>query len=236
MPISTLHSVLPLQLSFGWVSSHGRLGITNPIFNISHEVLYNLSAMESFYNFPHQKLTPFAKVSSFLCPHRGMPHALSAHYANYSIVTRNHPLHPCSVVHLARLIAHGHSANSHKHCYSQASTRRVSQVTHSVVAPQIRHSKQAYHAQTSRSWDGGKVILSIDTSQPRLTPPYYSPSPNSSTLYLARHAWHPSLFPHDRRVANLDDGSPFGESARLASPPLAGSRLFSHSTFLVIMK
>jgi hypothetical protein len=222
MPTSTLHSVSPLQLSYGWVSSHGRLGITNPIFNISREVLSNSSPMVSFYNFPHRKLILFAKVSSFLCLHRGMPHAPSPHYANYSIVTQNHPRHLCSAVHSARSIVHGRSANSHKHYYFQGSIRPVSQVTHSVVEQQIQRSKQAYHGQTSRRWDGGKVILSIDTFQPRLTPPYYSPSPNSFTLYLARHASHPSLFPHDQRVTNLDDGSPFGESARLASSPFDG--------------
>jgi len=243
MPISTLHSVSPLQLSFGWVSSHGRLGITNPISNISPEVLSNSSAMASFCNFPHQKPILFAKASSFLCLHRGMPHALSLHYANYSIVTQNHPLHLCSAVHSARSIVHGCFANSHKHCYFQGSIRPVSQVTHSVVEQQIRRSKQAYHGRTSRRWDDGKVILSIDTFQPRRTPPYYSPSPNSFTLYLARQASHPSLFPqdrlfpHDRRVANRDDGSPFGESARLSL--LAFWRVagcFPHSTFLVIVK
>jgi hypothetical protein len=126
MLIATLHSVSPLQLSFGWASSHGRLGITNPIFNISHGALFNSFPMASFCNFPHRKLILFAKVSSFLCLHRGMPHALSPHYANYSIVTQNHPLHLCSVVHSARSIVHGRSGNSHKHCYFRASIQLVS--------------------------------------------------------------------------------------------------------------
>jgi len=216
------HTARRLRLFYGWGSSPGRPGMTNPISSTSHEVLFNSSPTAFFCNFLPPKPILSAKGSLFHCPHLGTQPALLLHYVSYSIVTPNHPLHRCSLGHMVHSIVHGCCANSHRCCYFRALIQRVLRVTHSVAALQIQRSKQVYHEQTSKRWGGGKATLLIDTFQPLLTTLYYSPSRPGSTPNLARQALHPTLFLHDRHTANLDDGSPFGESARLASSPFGG--------------
>src|SRR5579859_5952839 len=216
------HTVRHLWLFYGWGSSPGRPGITNPISSTSHEVLFNSSVTAFFNNFTPPKPILSAKGGSFHCPRLGPQPALLLHCTSYLIVTPKQPLHRCSLGHMAHSIGHGYCANSHRRCYFWALIQRVLRVTHSVAAPQIQRSKWVYQEQTSKRWGDGKVTLLIDTFQPLLTTPYCSPSQPGSTPNLARQALHPTLFLHDRHTANLDDGSPFGKSARLASSPFGG--------------
>jgi hypothetical protein len=85
----TLHSVSPLQHSFRWVSSHGHLGIINPI--IQHLSQRSVQFVCNGVPFARKPI-PFTKVSLFPSLHQGMPHPLSVHYGNYSIVKQNCPL------------------------------------------------------------------------------------------------------------------------------------------------
>src|SRR5579859_2247641 len=144
MMISTYapHTVRRLWLFYGWESSPGRPGMTNPISSTSHEVLFNSSTTAFFYNFLPRKPILSTKGSLFHCPRLGTQPALFLHYVSYSIVTPNHPLHRCSLGHMVHSTRHGYRANSHRRCYFRALIQRFLRVTHSVAAPQIQCSKQ----------------------------------------------------------------------------------------------
>src|SRR5579859_747441 len=127
--IST-YTVWRLQPFYGWGSSPGRPGITNPISSTSHEVLFN-SSVTAFFNFPPPNPILSAKGSLFHCPRLGTQPAPLLHCKSYLIVTPKQPLHRCSLGQMAHSIVHGYCGNSHRHCYFWALIQRVLRVTHS---------------------------------------------------------------------------------------------------------
>src|SRR5579859_200023 len=132
-------------------------------------------------------------------------------YANCSIVTPNHFRNLCSVGHMAHSIGDGYFANFYSLLFSGINPAGFS--GHSFHRGAANSAfKREFREQASKRWGGGKTTLLIDTFQLLLITPYCSPSPNCSTLGLARQALHSPLFLHDQRITNLDDGSPFSET------------------------
>ena len=128
---------------------------------------------------------------------------------------------PYSVVPRELSIASGFSARYHKHYYLPVSIPEDIAVIHFVEVLQTQRSKLAFHERILCRWEDGKATPSTATFLLQLTTPFYSHSQRSSTLILALH---PRFLlrlrtlpnPNHECVIEADNGSPFGESARLA--------------------